>query len=216
MNKLLTTLGTITLLSSGVSPLATINTINHSEIKTIQHKQVKYTDYLPFNASAFDNSASNQGGYYAYYKHSAFDNPFGNHWCNGYVAQLSLSSMPYLMASYNDAISKHENAIVAIQTYITAAYDSDALTKFTSGWSLNPYIMGDSGDREISVWNKSMSDGDASVILNLIKLANLYNQTLTFFYYLAYPDVWHDLMKGRIQIYNPITKASYSTPWQTY
>lgn len=193
MNKLFITLGSIAI--CGFSPLTTIYTIHNNELTTNQNKEAKYTGYLPFNASAFDSSASNQGGYFAYYKHSAFSNPWGDHWDYGYVAQLSLSSMPYLMASYNAAVQEHEGgAISAMSTYITAADGPKgfaAQTPYTSGWSLNSDFLNCAIFNEIIATNESISFGDVSTILNLVKSANLNQQTLTFFYFTAYEDSLH-------------------------
>ena len=173
------------------------------------------SQWNPFNPKTKIRSVSNKtGDAYAYYGDGAFKNPYGDFTDAGYMAQLSKTSVPYLMLSYHYAVSQSQyNPLGAMISYIVNAGSTYNPTPYSSEWPLNQYISSDMSLGTKVAVTLSFREAPTNEVLNFIDAAAGNSQPLDFFFYSANVDFLHYGINGRVVVHNPITGAFLKTDW---
>ena len=209
-----------TYLDDGHSTIqAKVEILNQSTDATYTTPWRSYKRY-PFNPSALSHdyhSSTHYDDYYAYYANTAFDICPTDLLDYGYVATLSKESVADLMLAHNYAIANGKNGAGSMLAYLIYEHDdTQNWTPYANGWNLNDHFYRDANNAEGRAIMLSFLAGDENRIVQMVSDANAHQQTLEFYFYTNYRSESQQEIQSQVQIFNPETGATYTTPWQKY
>ena len=209
LQKIITSFAFIGMAAPGIIQSSAVSHQTTSSLDTDNNQ------WNPFNPQAKVRSVANKtGDAYAYYTGDAFKNPYGDFPDSGFMAQLSKTSVPYLMLSYHYAVSQSQyNPLGAMISYIVNAGSGYNPTPYSNKWPLNQYISSDMNLREKVAVTLSFREATTNEVLNFVDAAAGNSQPLDFFFYTANVDFLHYGINGRVIVHNPITGAFLTTDW---